>query len=37
MEAPEHWVAMGTFVGIALVSGRLAERVTAQAMGAILG
>src|SRR4030095_11669589 len=28
-KAPEHWVAMGTFVVIALVSGRLAGRVTA--------
>jgi two-component system, OmpR family, sensor histidine kinase KdpD len=30
--APQHWVALATFLGIALVAGKLAERVTAQAM-----
>ena len=32
IEAPQHWVALATFLGIALVAGKLAERVTAQAM-----
>ncbi len=30
IEAPEHWVALTTFVGIALVTGKLAERASAQ-------
>jgi two-component system sensor histidine kinase KdpD len=30
IEAPEHWVALATFVGIALVTGKLAERASAQ-------
>jgi two-component system, OmpR family, sensor histidine kinase KdpD len=32
IEAPQHWVALATFLGIALVAGKLAERVTAQAI-----
>jgi two-component system, OmpR family, sensor histidine kinase KdpD len=32
IEAPQHWVALATFLGIALVAGKLAERATAQAM-----
>jgi two-component system, OmpR family, sensor histidine kinase KdpD len=31
IEAPQHWVALATFLGIALVAGKLAEQVTAQA------
>jgi two-component system sensor histidine kinase KdpD len=30
--APQHWVALATFLGIALVAGKLAERATAQAI-----
>jgi len=30
IEAPEHWVALATFIGIALVTGKLAERASAQ-------
>jgi len=30
--ALQHWVALATFLGIALVAGKLAERATAQAM-----
>jgi two-component system sensor histidine kinase KdpD len=32
IEAPQHWVALATFLGIALVAGKLAERATAQAI-----
>lgn len=32
IEAPQHFVALATFLGIALVAGKLAERVTAQAI-----